>query len=236
MNIVFPSSGLCIFCWKAYSGSAERGVCTECIESILAQHQSTSVCPRCGRFHNEAICPNCQGLGISGLTSIVSVVPYEGQYREIIQHFKYAGKQELSKSLGYLMGRRFLSTYPTVKPDLVIPVPLEPHRQLERGFNQSSLLANAVGRSIGRPVVEDCLFRGTGKASQTTLGRVERMANTWEAFYPQIDKDLNGKSVLLVDDIITTGATLAACALALRSIGAKEVWGLTWAAGIRQNM
>jgi len=235
LNIVFPTSNFCLLCWKEYNGPVERGVCPECQERLSQLTEHGTVCPRCGRFTAAKLCPNCHGLGISGLAAVLSVVPYEGQYRELIQQLKYGHGQEAAQPMGFLMAKRFQQIYPRLKPDLLIPVPLEPQRQLIRGYNQSTLLAVAISRVIRRPVAEDCLFRGREQVSQTTLSRAERLANTRGAFYCGEERKIKNKVILLIDDIITTGATLAACAQVLRGAGAQEIWGLTWAAGIRQH-
>jgi len=130
------------------------------------------------------------------------------------------------------MAHRLRQAYPRLKPDIIIPVPLDPERHLARRFNQSSLLAAAVSQIIRCPVKEDYLFRGSGRSSQTTLDRSRRQANVRGAFYLREEGELRDKVILLVDDIITTGATLGACAQTLARGGVREVWGLTWAAGI----
>jgi len=234
INFIFPAKGLCLLCWEEYSGTPQRGICARCRETVLALNSEGRACRLCGRFTIETECPNCHGQGLAGLAGVISVVPYQGQYRELIQQLKFGGQQELSRPLGYLMGEKWKQVFPDCRPDIIVPVPLEPRRHFERGFNQSSLLGMAVSRSLRRPLREDCLLRGSGKADQTTLGRRERIANTAQAFRAGEGVRLTGRTVLLIDDIITTGATLAACASVLQEMGAKTVWGITWAAGIRQ--
>lgn len=236
INFLFPSRGLCLICWKEYQGVPERQICPHCVERLLDYSRPGQVCPLCGRFTTAYTCPNCHGQGIPAVTGVLSVVPYDGQYRELIQNLKYGGNQDLSKPLGYLMGCRWRKLQNNTNPDVIVPVPLAPHRHLERGFNQSALLGRAVSNYLRKPLVEDYLLRGEGKASQTTLGRAERTTNTQDIFRRGTAGELNGQTVILVDDIVTTGATLAACAKVLRALGAKTICGLTWAAGIRHNM
>jgi ComF family protein len=110
-----------------------------------------------------------------------------------------------------------------------VPVPLHPKRLRERGYNQSRLLAQELGKLTDLPVVDDCLVRGRHSLPQARTSTVgERRSNVADAFSCR-DRRLQGKSVLLIDDVSTSGATLDACARALKQAGATTVWGLVLA-------
>jgi competence protein ComFC len=112
--------------------------------------------------------------------------------------------------------------------DVIVPVPLHPTRQRERGFNQAALLACELGIHLGRPVVDGVLVRSRATHPQVGLGPDERRANVDGAFECAND-DLAGKRVLLVDDVYTTGSTMEAAGAALREGGAESVWAYTLA-------
>ena len=111
--------------------------------------------------------------------------------------------------------------------DLIVPVPLHPSRVAERGYNQSTLLADVLSPAVGVPMVEEVLVRQKATLPQVTLGRLERQQNVRGAFACR--GDVAGQRIVLIDDVCTTGATLEACAAALRSRGAASVWGFTLA-------
>ena len=113
----------------------------------------------------------------------------------------------------------------------VVPVPLYYSREEERGFNQSLLLAKAIAEDLGKPLWSEALSREHFHQPQMLLTREERLKNIMGAFKYSSDQQLSGKAILLVDDIITTGATLRACADVLRQAGAEQVYGITWAGG-----
>jgi ComF family protein len=109
----------------------------------------------------------------------------------------------------------------------LVPVPLHPRRQRQRGFNQSELLADALGRRAGIAVVASGLVRRQDTRSQTGLTAAARRANVKGAFAVRRRARIAGRTVVLVDDVLTTGATASACAQALRAAGAREVRLLT---------
>ncbi len=110
--------------------------------------------------------------------------------------------------------------------DTLVPVPLHPKRLRERGYNQALLLATEIGKNSGLPVLEGTLIRHINTASQArTTSAVERRNNVQDAFV--CSKSLDGRRILLIDDVCTTGATIDACAAVLKQAGAEEVWGLT---------
>ena len=122
----------------------------------------------------------------------------------------------------------YLITNP-VPGEVVVPVPLHQRRLRERGYNQSNLLARELGKLMNLPVVDDCLIRLRHAQSQArTLIVDERRSNVANAFTCQ-DYRLWGKQVLLIDDVSTSGATLDACAIALKPAGTISVWGLVLA-------
>jgi ComF family protein len=113
--------------------------------------------------------------------------------------------------------------------DVLVPVPLHNRRLRQRGFNQSALIANELSKLTTLPKVETCLSRLKNSPPQArTATANERRRNVADAF-ACVDERLNGKRVLLIDDVCTSGATLEACAAALKLAGALSVWGLTLA-------
>jgi ComF family protein len=112
------------------------------------------------------------------------------------------------------------------RPTLVIPVPLSPKRRRRRGYNQADLVAGALAGMLGLPVRSDALSRERETPSQVGLDPAARRRNV-EGAFRALRAEVEGQVVLLVDDLFTTGATLASCAQALRAAGSSEVYGLT---------
>jgi ComF family protein len=149
---------------------------------------------------------------------------YEGPLREIIHALKYSGRVSLARPLAERMRRRGRELLEDV--DYVVPVPLHWHREYQRGFNQ----AREIARHLGPPVVE-ALVRCRATRAQVELAADRRRANVAGAFALGRrwcrDPGIREKTVLLIDDVSTTGATLEACAHVLKDFGASEVYALT---------
>ncbi len=157
---------------------------------------------------------------------IRSAVYFEGVLREAVHRLKYYGRTILAEPLGDLM-----AVYWTQHPmpaDVIVPVPLHTARLRERGYNQAALLAREMARQVGLALNEQTLVRQRATASQVKLDARQRRENVHDAFRCSGDA-LTGKQVLLIDDVCTTGATLAACAVALHEGGARSVQALTLA-------
>ena len=162
-----------------------------------------------------------QPLTIDGIRSTFL---FQGTVRQAILQFKYRHIKAMAAPLGQLLSE-FLHSHP-VQGDILTPVPLHPKRLRQRGYNQASLLAKELGQLAGLPVVEGPLVRVRDTVSQArTASATERRLNVQDAF--TCNQGLEGERVLLIDDVCTTGATLDACAIALKAAGASSVWGLT---------
>jgi ComF family protein len=152
---------------------------------------------------------------------------YGDVLREALHAFKFGGQRALARPLGDLIADIEPSALPVAEPDLLIPVPLHPRREQERGFNQALLLARRLGRAWALPVRSDVLSRTQATSSQTHLTAEERRANVRRAFSLRRPEIVAGRHVILVDDILTTGSTASACAACLREGGAATVGVLT---------
>jgi ComF family protein len=158
------------------------------------------------------------------IDGIRSVFLYQGTVRQAILQLKYKHLKTVAAPLAGLL-LEFLSSHP-MKGEVLMPVPLHPRRLRERGYNQSSLLAQELSKLTGAPLVEDTLIRVRDAVPQArTKSALERRQNVKDAF--ACKQGLEGKQILLIDDVCTTGATLDACATALKSAGASSVRGLT---------
>ena len=147
--------------------------------------------------------------------------------RQAIHQFKYHGVKALASPLAQLMAES-LETKP-VPADVIVPVPLHPRRLRERGYNQSGLLAQELGKRSGLPVTDKPLVRHRDAPAQARTASAEARRNNVRGAFSCNDSRLEGKQVLIIDDVCTTGATLDSCAAALKEAGASSVWGLTLA-------
>ena len=142
---------------------------------------------------------------------------------------KYEKKKSLTKPLGNLLIEHVKNNGRLERIDFIVPVPLHKKRLREREFNQSALLACLVGRNFNKPVLESNLIRTRLTTPQVELDRKERRRNVKGAFGVKKPEEIKGKSLLLIDDVRTTGATLKECHKVLRQAGAKEIHILTLA-------
>lgn len=217
LDLLFPPR--CVACSRLGTW-----FCADCVVSVTPIPQP--ICPRCGLpTARQRLCFRCRKRPLE-LDAVRSVGVHSGALREAIHHLKFRGRKELAAPLGQM-----LFTYwqgENLSADLVVPVPLHPSREKERGFNQAGLLAGILAGQASLPLCETSLKRTRATAPQVGLGVEERKANVEEAFV-WAGKGLDGARILLVDDVCTTGATLEACAAALRQAGAGAVRALTLA-------
>jgi len=193
-----------------------------------SSHALDSVEARCGECRNHQ--PAFDGARSYGL--------YTGNLRTAVLRVKFSGDERLGIHLGQLLGSTWdsLPHQGEFRSPLVVPVPLHPSRRKERGFNQSELLAAGLVRALTRrsPPVnarleKSCLVRKRPTTPQTGLSVSARRENLRGAFEVAVPDDIRGRAIVLVDDVMTTGATISACAWALKRAGAGQVMGLTLA-------
>ena len=145
-----------------------------------------------------------------------------GTLRRIQHALKYGNRPAYGRRLGALVGQAYRASA-RPRPDLVTPVPLHRVRLYERGYNQSAVLAEGLAEALGAPCRPEALRRIRATRSQTRLSRRRRWDNVFGAFAVAVPEAVAGRRVLLVDDVLTTGATATAAALALREAGAGAV-------------
>ncbi len=172
----------------------------------------------------EGRCALCRS-GLRGFDAAYCFGAYEGVLRELIHLYKYGKVRTLAEALGGLMAQALPRDEAF---DAVVPVPLYWRRRWQRGFNQAELLARVQSRRTGIPILK-ALRRVRATPNQAGLSNSERRRNMTQAFRcgGRGEKPLAGKRILLIDDVLTTGSTAAACALALKRAGARRVAILT---------
>jgi len=208
-----PSRGpVCQACWSRIPRFVPP-LCSQCGDPLLSWRKNSG---------DDERCPRCREHS-SPVTASRAIGPYDGTLREIIHAFKYGGCRSLSRGLGDLLRASAAEILASV--DLAVPVPLHGRRRRARGFNQARELA----RHLGVPVA-DALRRTRATASQADLPAEARHGNVQGAFAMRrlmARVNVEGLRVVLVDDVSTTGATIEACASALRAAGAADVSAVT---------
>jgi ComF family protein len=218
LDLLFPK--WCIGCGK-------RGdlICFSC-QSLLPRIMPP-LCPKCGKPQPSGIlCSGCVSWKAE-IDGIRSPFRFDGVMRQAIYNLKYRNLRTLAVPLANLIYDYLVDN--SVPGDVLVPVPLHRKRLRERGYNQSQLLARELSKLINLPVIESCLIRKQHALPQARTATVEeRQTNVAGAFTCRDDR-LREKRVLLIDDVSTSGATLDACAAALKAFGVSSVWGLVLA-------
>lgn len=149
--------------------------------------------------------------------------------QRLVHQFKYKGRKDILSFLGRRMGTILQESDLFSGVDAIVPVPLFPLKEKKRGYNQAALLAEEMAGVLSLPVLSQVLVRHQPGATQTRKGRMERWQNVEEAFTLKDPQSVAGKKLLLVDDVLTTGATLEACTLALQQAPGVKVFIITLA-------
>jgi ComF family protein len=192
----------------------EKVLCLKCFAEL----------PRTG-FHsdpeNEVSRIFWGRVPVSNATSFI-YFNKESRYRQILHELKYRGQQHVGIEMGRLFGLELKET-PFANADLIHPVPLHSSKYRKRGYNQSELIARGIAQVLNIPVKSDLVIRALKTRTQTRKTRYERWVNVKDTFQIRDGHSLRDKHVLLVDDVITTGATIEACAASLMSVSGVTV-------------
>jgi len=222
MDIIFPPH--CRICGEIGSSI----LCRKCIESF--QPLVPPLCEICSapvdREEELTICSRCRDFRPS-YDRAWSLFVYDGALKKAVLDFKYNGVSRLHNIFGELIFERLKRELKGTEIDAVVAVPLHPSREKSRGYNQALLLARSSASMISLPVLESELVRVRHTDSLSDLGRKERYSSLEGVFSLQKKISLTGKKILLVDDIITTGATFHQCSRILKEGGASHVYGIT---------
>jgi ComF family protein len=223
----FKGAALDVFFPQRCLGCGEEGqlLCHACWKSLSPI--LPPLCRRCGRPQSsDILCSSCISWKAS-IDGIRSPLRFEGIAREAVHQLKYNNLRSIAKPLATIL-RDYLLNNP-LPVEVLVPVPLHSKRLRERGYNQSNLLSKELGKLLNLPVVNSCLARLKFTQTQAQSKTAEERHHNVNQAFTCLDSQLKDKTVLLIDDVATSGATLDACAIAAKSAGAKTVWGLTLA-------
>jgi ComF family protein len=222
-RLVYPPD--CLLCDLRCNPTDGISICDACREEILNEPHHT--CPRCcatiGPHTNlERDCPSCRGESYH-FESAFRLGPYEGKLRDAILKMKHLPGEILAESLGALWAEREAVRFRESRFDVLIPVPLYWWRRLERGYNQSSALADALASQLRVAARSNWLRRVKPTPKQYTQSATARRENVKGAFRATRKCNVKNLRVLIVDDVLTTGATANEAAKVLMSAGAAQV-------------
>jgi len=217
LNFIYPP--YCTIC----NTSLEPGltlICKTCWQSL----------PRIDNAQNQQRNRANLDFAESYISRILSVWEFNNTVQQIIHEIKFFGKKSFATLVGREVADLMTQDKDYLETDLIIPVPLHKTKLRERGFNQSLLLCQAIFKLTNIPVNQKILKRIRYTKSQSKLNSVERQQNVKDAFRVIAPSAIKGKTVILVDDVLTTGSTMRACAESLESAGVARILALTAAA------
>ncbi|MTI85781.1 MAG: ComF family protein [Firmicutes bacterium] len=235
-ELMYPPRRACPLCG---SQTSKGEICPHCLQWVR-RHGSGPVCPVCGRFinlpsvgpcnHGRHPCPICASQA-PAFNAARAVGPYEGVLRDAILHLKSKGTRRVAAALGELAAEVVHREPAFAAAELIIPVPLAPRRLARRGFNQAQLLALELGNLIELPVDTKAVAKVRETKPQIGLSRYERERNLIDAFAVITPETVYGKRILLIDDVLTTGATMDNISIKLRRHQPSTILALTAAGG-----
>ena len=194
---------------------SEKFICSSCLNRIKKLDERRLQFEFRKKFEKKKI--------ISGFTAIY-IFERDKELQNIIHSLKYRGRFLIGIFLGRQLEENINKEIQNWKIDLILPVPLHQLKKAERGYNQSFYIAKGLSREIDLPVAKGIIKREKFTRSQTKMNLIERQENIKDAFRIKNQKRIEGKNVLLVDDVITTGATITECGRVLLQSGAAKIY------------
>lgn len=217
-GMVFPPK--CIFCQKLLSHDAVLHICTDCYLKLP--------------FLDKAFMTVMQDDEDNYCDGAVGIFQYTGMVKESLIRFKFYSKPSYYRTYARLIADKLVKTIDIKQYNLVLSVPLHKHKEFSRGYNQAHLIARALAKELKLPERSGLLKRYRYTEAQSLLDKQKRNQNVKGAFTVISPKKLEGRSVLLVDDILTTGSTLEECGRMLKQAGVQKVTAVVVATG-RKN-
>ncbi len=233
LDLIYPSNIYCINCGMPIDDRFAYSLCPVCVRHLRWANQITCEC--CGKpmpvLTETGFCSQCAEsprLFDRGCTCAAYGVAERG----LIHQLKYRDKDYLAASFAELMYERIAAE--GLNPDLVVPVPMYKRKERRRGYNQAGLLAKFISEHLNIPCYPRLLIRRSDTPPMSGLGAAQRRENVQDVFTTAkwVQNSILGKTILLVDDVFTTGSTAEACSSALKEAGARLVYVVTFAAGM----
>ncbi len=206
-TMLYPD--LCYVCWIE-TPIKGRKICVKCLVDL----------PYTDHFKYEENMITRKFWGRVTIENGAALLNYHkgSTFTDMIHRFKYEGRRQIGFILGKMTGLRMLKSNMYNSVDIMIPVPLHPSRKAKRGYNQSTEFAKGIKEIMDIPIVENLLLKTSNTTTQTDKGRMNRLENVINSFSLRNPERFAGRHFLIIDDVITTGATMEACALKLLEI------------------
>jgi competence protein ComFC len=231
-EFIFPSNIYCICCGSVIDRTRPYALCDRCVQKFHWMGKKT--CQKCGKILDEGyphdVCADCRDMNHQ-FTKGFSCTQYGLYERVLMMDYKYHEKPWIGKKVGDILADRMGSQ--DFHPDLVLPVPIHKDRKAKRGYNQVELMARQYVKRMELAMDNRVLVRTKNTLPMRNLGVTARIDNVRDAFSIRTGYEavIANKTILLIDDIYTTGSTADSCTQTLLAGGAKEVWLLTFASG-----
>lgn len=231
LNFIYPRNIYCILCNSPIDRDEEYSICGDCKEKLELIYGRT--CAKCGKplddLYSIDRCHDCINNS-QFFNRAVSCLEYDDLAKKIIYDLKYHKKRYISYHISEIMYDR-LKIEGVDSFDMIIPVPLHAAKERERGFNQTYLIGKYLSKMTEKEVNNKTLVRVKNTITQNKLSREERRKNLKNAFEVINKENIDEKSILLIDDIFTTGSTVNECSRILLENGATDVYVATLATG-----
>lgn len=208
-DMLFPAR--CAFCSRILGPDAAVPACPECVAGLPFTHIDLRA------FYRNTLCGKHSD-------AIICVFEYKDSVRRALLRFKFKAKPALYRAFAYFLAEKIKKMTDSVNADIILCVPLYKERLRQRGYNQAGLISGELGRLFNKPDYSCAIVRQRDTGSQSRLGRDKRKTNVDGAFKVVEPEAVNGKAVILVDDILTTGSTAGECCKVLKEAGAEKVY------------